>query len=1107
MKKIFTLLCLVGAMNAQAGSVSDLTGVYSGTLTIGDNAYTNDNIYVLPGTEANTVTCVIGELVRVNIPVTDVALSAQPSKKNYDFVNGGFEGSWSGNEPQGWHSFASAAGSMAGFVSGNTEQFTQSTDVRPGTKGSYSAHLQSKVIFGSKANGNCTNGQINAGSMTASDASGNYNFSDPSNTGYNTAFAGVPDSLVFWAKYIPADGDVSGAKNKARAHAVITTAARYQDPETKDYSTVKIADAASNYSATSDKGWQRIAVPFKYYSVSTDQTAYMLITFTTNYEPGGGTSSSGKYDNVYLDDAAFVYNYALKSVTLNDQTVSFTNGQAVVNVPYSEDYTWQVTTDGKGAHVFIGYDAQAYKAIIYIAANNYAQEKKYAVYTVQMDEPEAASSTYAYEAAICDGETYADDLFSGLTEEGKYYDTIPNLAGGDSIIALTLHILPNYLFQEEMYINEEDTAWRGQLISGLLPAETPYIFWDSLKTVAGCDSVYRLSVYVSAIPRTYGSYEAKLCEGDSVEFEKVWYASDFEGDIVLAQPNQFGGDSVVHLTVEIKPNYLIEEQMTILQGTDRTWEGIRLSTMQPGVMTLNVSYFTEDECDSTRVLNLTVISTDTPTGDQDSVALADIYGRYDGNLNIGGEDYTDKSVFLLPGTADSAVTFVLPDFSFNGGNLGHIVLPNIPVDAYGYLHLIGRTLYLDRLALRATITMISPSKVAKDQAQVVLYIETSTLPEPIVVRFDGQAVRDHNYALNNGGMEGAWTNDEPQGWHSFGTATGSMADFVRKNTHQFVPCYETRPGSKGTQCALLSSNFLLGVKANGNCTNGQINAGSSNASDGTKNYNFSDPANVGFNTPFHGRPDSLIFWAKYLPADRNADNEVNRARMSTMITTDARYQDPETQDYSDIKIGAAVINYAATEDMNWQRIAVPFSYADAADTKEPAYILTTFTTNQEPGGGSSYVDEQKRNVLDSVYLDDIEVVYNKQLGAFYMSSEALTFEKHIARVADTYCDDCETFVAESEGVSVKTFIGFDPDRRCIYVYVIADDFAQTKAYNIYRIEFSDSQTADLKPITETEDIRLTGTGAMKCTKRLYNGQIVIVREDNSMFDLLGRKIQ
>ena len=104
-------------------------GVYSGSVTIAGTAYTDTHIYILPGTEPNTLTCIVGEVVRVNVPEADISLSAQAVNANYDFVNGGFEGVWSSNEPQGWHSFGSATGGFAGFVNSNTGQFTKSARI------------------------------------------------------------------------------------------------------------------------------------------------------------------------------------------------------------------------------------------------------------------------------------------------------------------------------------------------------------------------------------------------------------------------------------------------------------------------------------------------------------------------------------------------------------------------------------------------------------------------------------------------------------------------------------------------------------------------------------------------------------------------------------------------------------------------------------------------------------------------------------------------------------------------------------------------------------------------------------------------------------------
>ena len=479
-----------------------------------------------------------------------------------------------------------------------------------------------------------------------------------------------------------------------------------------------------------------------------------------------------------------------------------------------------------------------------------------------------------------------------------------------------------------------------------------------------------------------------------------------------------------------------------------------------------------------------------------AITTKDVCGQFNGELWIDWDSYGSKSVYLLPGTTENTLTFVLPDFSFLGGKLGNIVLPNISMDADGKLSLKETSLYLDSINLRASIKMLNNyvdegetynSIVSATQAQITLEIaEPKTLPMPIIVIFEGQALRSNNYALPNGGFEGQWVNNEPAAWHSFASATGEFVNFVKGNTQQFVASNDVRPGSEGTQSVLLSSNILLGVKANGNCTNGQINAGSMTADDAAANYNFSDPANNGFNTAFQGRPDSIAFWAKYLPADKDPNNVDNKARMSTIITTNARYQDPEATDYSAVKVASAVVNYAATADLGWQRISVPFTYTGIEG--EPAYILTTFTTNQVPGGGSS-----AKGKLDSVYLDDVELIYNKTLNSFSIGENALQFIQHVASVNENYCDSCADYVAAAEGQTAQTFIGFDAAHKCIHVYVIADDFAQSGAYKLYRIEFTDSQTGDLEPIDQGVENLLLNT--ISSEKVLLNGQLFIRRGD------------
>ncbi|MBQ6978388.1 MAG: calycin-like domain-containing protein [Paludibacteraceae bacterium] len=496
-----------------------------------------------------------------------------------------------------------------------------------------------------------------------------------------------------------------------------------------------------------------------------------------------------------------------------------------------------------------------------------------------------------------------------------------------------------------------------------------------------------------------------------------------------------------------------------------------------------------------------------------AVSVQDVCGQFDGDLYISGDPFPGKSVYLLPGVVENTVTFVLPDFSFGSANLGDIVLPNIPMDANGQLTLENAKLYIKKLQLYATITVLNGieeqgvtynSIVTKDNAMVLLSIEAD-LPQPIIVLFAGNATTN-NYALPNGGFEGDWTNNEPAGWHSFGSATGSMVDFVKDHTYQFIPSNDVRPGSTGTQSAMLSSAMLLGVKANGNCTNGQINAGSTTADAPADNYNFSDPANAGFNTPFQGRPDSIVFWAKYQPADKNPANEVNKARMSTIITTNARYQDPEAVVNDDVKIATASINYSATASMGWQRIAVPFNYVTENSAKEPAFILTTFTTNQVPGGGSSYTEGtglSKKNFLDSVYLDDVELIYNKRISLLSRNETPLAWDGEKFAVEAAYCESCDTYSAMTTGVSTEYFVAFDGVHKCVFVYVIADDYAQSGEFTLYRVEYSDSDT---EGTIDPQGIEETITHEVRFEKVLINGQLFI-RSNDAWYNASGVRVK
>jgi len=182
-----------------------------------------------------------------------------------------------------------------------------------------------------------------------------------------------------------------------------------------------------------------------------------------------------------------------------------------------------------------------------------------------------------------------------------------------------------------------------------------------------------------------------------------------------------------------------------------------------------------------------------------AVTPKDVCGQFHGNLNIAGEIVPDKDIYMLPGVEANTLTFVLPHFGFLGLDLGNIVQPGISVAEDGRLSVEPTTMYLDEpLFVRVGISILDEytdpedaektykSTVSAEAGQVVLSISVPEVGD-IVVVFSGNKVSDNNYALTNGGFEGEWINNEAQGWHSFGTASGLMAKLVKGNTDQFQP--------------------------------------------------------------------------------------------------------------------------------------------------------------------------------------------------------------------------------------------------------------------------------------------------------------------------------
>lgn len=195
---------------------------------------------------------------------------------------------------------------------------------------------------------------------------------------------------------------------------------------------------------------------------------------------------------------------------------------------------------------------------------------------------------------------------------------------------------------------------------------------------------------------------------------------------------------------------------------------------------------------------------------------------------------------------------------------------------------------------------------------------------------------------------------EPVNWNSFKTASGGMAWAA---SQQMGTSTLKRPGSSGTKSVKIWSKSILGVKANGNMTLGQINMGSSTASD-PSNYNYSKTSDVNFSEAMTDSPDSIVFWTRFVPG-----NASDQARMSCVIHKAVNFKDPNDVGNANT-VATAIKNFVKTASSGgWERHSVPFTYT--ANTPQ-AYIITTFTTNKTPGQGSSN---------DTLYVDDVELVY------------------------------------------------------------------------------------------------------------------------------------
>lgn len=318
----------------------------------------------------------------------------------------------------------------------------------------------------------------------------------------------------------------------------------------------------------------------------------------------------------------------------------------------------------------------------------------------------------------------------------------------------------------------------------------------------------------------------------------------------------------------------------------------------------------------------------------------------------------------------------------------------------------------------------------------------------------------------NGDFE-TWTYDDvnlPNNWNSFQTASGQYASMgYSKSNRQVRQSAEVRPGSEGQNSVVIWARSVVGVVAQGNLTSGRVNAGSMSAT-AIENYNWSDrngSTTVGEVTnpcamKFTGRPDSVVVWTKFVPAGMLADAPY--AKFSAIVHGDYDYisyglASNDTEE-NKAQVVASVERNIESLDGGWQRISMPFVYTQNNVT--PAYIIVNFSTNAYPGKGTKN---------DSLYIDDIQMIYNSEITSLLFNHKKVTLdENNHAVVKGEYDESKLSYKINSQSASVE--LNYNDEQKTLSIVVKGADIEENpNNQHTYTVVFEKEEVGENPYVT------------------------------------------
>lgn len=398
--------------------------------------------------------------------------------------------------------------------------------------------------------------------------------------------------------------------------------------------------------------------------------------------------------------------------------------------------------------------------------------------------------------------------------------------------------------------------------------------------------------------------------------------------------------------------------------------------------------------------------------------------------------------------------------------VGNIIIDKLANTVYGTVN---------TLAYNGNIKIQNPNDGAADWIGPML----GDVPIDLKARFNGTTLYTHldiqmsgmtigvdfvtdGFQIPNSGFETwhqAGSQYEPNSWHSFGSATGSLASIPGE---RLVKSAIVRPGSPGLSSAQLTSTSIFGIVANGTMTTGRMAAAGFSASDPSNNASL-DASKTdldGNNDPFYiklpgFRPDSLSVWVKFKQAVPNT--AAPYATVSAAITDGTYYQEPAPAGttYTNVMARAAYPTIES-KDFAWQRLSVPFSYVDKS--VEGNYLLATFSTNAQPGAGTAN---------DTLYVDDIELVYDAGISAINFQGNAVegwtenTDTVSLNTNVDNITTDMFTLATYGQGAIVNKSLT-QGDNPIFTAAIFSQDLSKSRIYTIKVINSAGVDTINTK---------------------------------------------